>query len=248
MASLHMPMRPLGTDVVSGKLARMKTVVITGGSEGLGRAIAEYLHDTYKVYILARTEKTLEQTAKEIGCEYRVCDVTDYAKLEGVLADIAKDAGSVDVLINNAGLWIQGALEDNDAGAIKEAIDVNVTGVINGTKAAIPHMKQQGSGTIIQINSQGGFVGKAERSVYNASKWAITGFTKSIQPELEPHNIKVTGIYPTMMHTELFSKQGIEKDMNKALSTKEVAKTIKFLLEMEDTTMFYEIGIKKMGY
>ena len=225
----------------------MKTVVITGGSEGLGRGIAEHLHGTYTVYILGRTEKTLQETSSAIGCSYRVCDVTDYQKLEQTLADIQQEAGSIDVMINNAGLWIQDALEDNDPVKIKEVIDVNVTGVINGTKAVIPIMKQQGRGTIIQINSQGGFYAKAERAPYNASKWAITGFTKSIQPELEPHNIRVTGIYPGMLHTEMFSKQDIVKDMNKALAPKEVGRTIEFILGLDDTTIIPEIGIKKMG-
>lgn len=225
----------------------MKTVVITGGSEGLGKTVAEYLSGQYRVYILARTETKLKEIASEIGCEYRVCDVSDYSQVEKVFGDIYAEAGSIDVLINNAGLWIQGTLEENDAEEIKKVIDVNTTGVINGTKAVVPFMKKQGNGTIIQINSQSGLIGKAERSVYNASKWAVTGFTKSMQLELEPHNIKVTGIHPAMLHTELFSKQGIEKDMEKALSTKEVAKTIKFILEMDDDTMFPEIGIKKIG-
>jgi uncharacterized protein len=224
----------------------MKTVVITGGSEGLGRRIAEYLHADFNVYILSRTPGTLEQVATQIGCKYKVCDVSQYEQVEKVFGEILAEATTIDVLINNAGLWIEGALDTNDEVQIKSVIDVNVLGVINCTKAVVPIMKQQKAGTIIQINSQSGFYGKTERSVYHASKWAITGFTKSLQDELTPFNIKVTGLYPAKLETELFAKQGIDKNMEDALDTTEVAKTIKFILDMDETTYFPEIGIKKI--
>lgn len=226
----------------------MKTVVVTGGSEGLGRTIATQLSKSHNVYILARTKSKVQVTAKEIGCKYKVCDVADYQQVESIFAEIVAESGQIDVLINNAGLWIQDSLEENAPEAISDVMNVNALGVIYCTKAAVPHMKQIGAGTIIQINSQAGLHGKAERSVYNASKWAVTGFTKSIQAELEPHNIKVVGLYPAMLHTEMFSKQDIEKDMNKALDTQEVAKTIEFMLSLEDSTLLLDIGIKKMGY
>jgi len=224
----------------------MKTVVITGGSEGLGRTIAEYLSSTFNVYILARTQEKVEKSSAEIGCKFKVCDVAIYEEVEKVFSEIVAEAGSIDVLINNAGLWIEGPLDENDPTQIQNVMDVNVAGVIYCSKAVVPYMKEQVSGTIIQINSQSGLYGKNERSVYHASKWAITGFTKSLQDELSPYNIKVTGLYPAKLKTELFSKQGIDKNMDDALDTKEVAKTIKFILEMDDSTYFPEIGIKKL--
>ncbi len=224
----------------------MKTVVITGGSEGLGRTIAEYLSKTYNVYILARTQEKVARTSIEIGCKFKVCDVSIYEEVEKVFSEITTEAERIDVLINNAGLWIEGSIDTNDPSQIQQVIDVNVTGVINCSKAVISYMKKQANGTIIQINSQSGLYGKNERSVYHASKWAITGFTKSLQEELSPCNIKVTGLYPAKLKTELFSKQGIDKSMDDALDTNEVAKTIKFILEMDESTYFPEIGIKKM--
>jgi short-subunit dehydrogenase len=188
----------------------------------------------------------LEKTAGEIHCQYKVCDVSIYEQVEKVFNEILAVSGHIDVLINNAGLWIQGPLDENNELQIKNVIDVNVLGVINCTKAITPIMKKQVEGTIIQINSQSGLYGKSERSVYHASKWAVTGLTKSLQDELEPYNIKVTGLYPAKLQTELFAKQGIDKSMDDALDTKEVAKTIKFILEMDESTYFPEIGIKKI--
>lgn len=218
----------------------MKTILITGGSDGLGKAIATRLAPNHKVIILSPNEDKLKTVAEEIGCEYKVGDVRDYAQVER----IAQKIGAIDCLVNNAGLWIQGPLEDNDPQRIHEVLEVNTLGVINMTKAVIPAMKQRKFGLIININSQGGFYAKAERGVYTASKWAITGFTKAMQPELAPFGIAVTGIYPGMMKTDMFSKMDIEKDMSKGLDTEEVAKTIEFLLTFDKPTMFPEIGIK----
>lgn len=218
----------------------MKIILITGGSDGLGKAIATRLAPSNKVIILSSNEDKLKVVAQELGCEYKVCDVRDYTQAEKVISEI----GTIDCLVNNAGLWIQGPLDKNDPQRIHEVLEVNTLGVINMTKAVIPAMKQRGSGLIININSQGGFYAKAERGVYTATKWAITGFTKAMQPELAPHGIAVTGIYPGMMKTDMFRKMGIEKDMSKGLEPEEVAKTIEFLLTFDKPTIFPEIGIK----
>lgn len=217
-----------------------KTIVITGGSDGLGKTIAAKLSPNNRVFILSPNEEKLKAVAEELGCEYKVCDVRNYKQCEKVIGEI----GRVDCLVNNAGLWIQGELDQDDPARIHEVIEVNLLGVINMTKAVIPGMKQQKSGLIININSQGGFYAKAERAVYTATKWGVTGFTKSIQPELSKYGIGVTGLYPGMMQTEMFSKMGIEKDMSKGLDTEEVAKTVEFILSFDTPTLFPEIGIK----
>lgn len=221
----------------------MKTILISGGSDGLGKTIAKRLAKTHKVIILSPTEDKLRAVAQEIGCEYKVCDVSNYTQVEKAVNEI----GTVDCVINNAGLWIQGALDENDPARVQEVISVNTLGTINLTKAVIPGMKQRKSGLIINIISQAGLYAKAERSVYNASKWAITGFTKALQPELAPFGIGVTGLYPGMLKTEMFAKMGIEKDMAKGLDTEDVAKTIEFMLSFNSTTLFPEIGIKNLA-
>lgn len=228
----------------------MKTVVITGGNEGLGKAIAEILAKSggYDLHIIALDEKLLIKTAEEVGAKYYVCDVRDYLQIEETFKKILSLTGQIDILINNAGVWIpEIPLEENSHEDIKKVIETNSLGVIYATKAVVPIMKVQKSGTIIQINSQGGLESKANRSVYYPSKWLVTGFTKSMQAELEPFNIKVTGIYPAILNTKLFKKQGVEKDMNRALAPKEVAKAIKFILETEDSTYIPELRIKKLG-
>jgi short-subunit dehydrogenase len=220
----------------------MKTILISGGSDGLGKTIAAHLSANNKVIILSPNEDKLRKAAEEIGCEYKVCDVREYAQVEKVVRELE----SVDCLVNNAGLWIEGALDDNDPDYAKQVLEVNILGVINLTKAVTPLMKKQKSGLIININSQGGLYAKAERGVYTATKWAITGFTKAMQPELAPFGIAVTGLYPGKMKTDMFKKMGIDKKLDDGLDTQEVAKTVEFLLSFDKPTMFPEIGIKNI--
>lgn len=220
----------------------MKTILISGGSDGLGKTIAAHLSANNKVIILSPNEEKLRKASEEIGCEYKVCDVRDYAQVGKVVGELE----SVDCLVNNAGLWIEGALDDNDPDYAKQVLEVNVLGVINLTKAVAPLMKKQKAGLIININSQGGLYAKAERGVYTATKWAITGFTKAMQPELAPFGIAVTGLYPGKMKTDMFKKMGIDKKLDDGLDTQEVAKTVEFLLSFDKPTMFPEVGIKNI--
>jgi len=220
----------------------MKTILITGGSDGLGKSIAARLAKNNKVIILSPSEDKLRATAQELGCEYKVCDVSEYTQVE----EVVKEIGNIDCLVNNAGLWIEGPLDENDPQRIRAVLEVNTLGVINMTKAVIPSMKSQKSGLIINVISQAGLHAKEDRSVYTAAKWAITGFTKSIQAELAKSGIGVTGLYPGKLKTDMFSKMGIEKDMSNGLDTDEVAKTVEFLLSFDKMTAFPEVGIKHL--
>ena len=221
-----------------------KVVFISGGSDGLGYAIAKQLSPTNKVIICSPTKEKLEKAAKELDCEYEVCDVSDANAVEQAIGSIIEKHGKIDCLINNAGLWIEGELDANDIDDIKRVMDVNSLGVMLLSKAVIPHMKKEKSGLIINVISQAGLYGKAERSVYVASKFAITGLTKSLAGELSQYGIKVTGLYPGKMKTEMFEKMGIKKDMSNGLEPEEVAKTVEFILSAGGNTVFPEIGIK----
>ena len=218
----------------------MKTILITGGSDGLGKAIAARLAPNNKVIILSPHEEKLSAVADAVGCEYKVCDVRDYAQVEKVIGEL----GSLDCLINNAGLWIEGSLEQSDPQRIHEVLEVNTLGTINCAKAVIPTMKRQKSGRIINVISQAGLYAKPQRSVYNASKWAITGFTKSLQEELSPFGIAVTGLYPGKLKSDMFKKMGIDKDLSDALELDEVAKTVEFIVGADNSTLFCEVGLR----
>ena len=220
-----------------------KVIVITGGSDGLGKTLANDLSKDNKVIILATNEERLKQVATDNNCIYKVCDVRDYRKV----SECIKEIGKIDVLINNAGLWIQEELDYNDSNRIESVVDVNLLGVINCSKAVIPVMKENKDGLIININSQAGINHKAERTVYNATKWGVTGFTKSLQDEVAKYGIRVTNVMPGMMKTDMFKKLNIEKNMANGVDTKEVARLIRFIIETPNDVMIPEVGIKNIN-
>lgn len=224
-----------------------KIILITGGSDGLGRSIAENLVKNFTVVILSPSEDKLKKVSKEIGCEYAVGDVSNYESIVEATTKIVKKYGKIDCLVNCAGLWIQDELELNDPVLIRKVIEVNTLGTILTTKAVVPQMKIQKQGLIININSQSGIYPKEERSVYTASKFAITGFERSIQPELAKYGIAVTGILPGGMRTNFFEKAGNIKDKATFIDTGEVAEVIEFLLTRKQSTVLTEIGIKNIN-
>jgi len=225
----------------------MKNILITGGSDGLGKTLALSLSQDNNVVILATNEEKLKNVSEEANCKYKVCDVKDYSTVENTIKDIINDIGKIDVLINNAGLWIQEELDYNDSDRIHSVIDVNLLGVINCSKAIIPYMKQNKDGLIININSQAGINHKAERVVYNASKWGVTGFCKSLQDEVAKYGIRVTNVMPGMMKTDMFKKLNIEKNMANGVDTKEVARLIRFIIDTPSDVMIPEVGIKNIN-
>lgn len=227
----------------------MKHVLVTGGSDGLGKiTAAKLIKAGYKVTILAQDEANTNAAAEELGCNYVVADVADYKQVEQAV-EKAKDTGRIDILINNAGIWIQGPLEENDPERIKKVLEVNSLGPINCTRAVVADMKIRKSGKIINIDSQGGLYAKAERSVYAASKFALTGFIKAMQAELKPFNVSMVGMFPgAMKNTGIFTKAGNDRDMSKALDPEIVADAIVYVCNLSDGVNVTEFGIENLAY
>lgn len=224
-----------------------RTIVITGGSDGLGKSLAKYLSNENNVIIVATNEEKCKIVANDNNCTYKVCDVANYSIVEKTINEIENEYNKIDVLINNAGLWIQEELDTNDSDRINSVVDVNLLGVINCSKAVIPFMKKNNDGLIININSQAGINHKAERVVYNATKWGVTGFSKSLQDEVAKYGIRVTDVMPGMMKTDMFNKMNIQKNMENGLDTKEVCRLIQFIIDTPNDVMIPEVGIKNIN-
>jgi short-subunit dehydrogenase len=223
----------------------MKRILITGATDGLGKAIARKLQAAgHTVIIWGRDEQVAQAAAQELGdCQYVFADVRDVQAVRQAVAN----AGDIDVLVNNAGIWIQDALETNNPERIKEVLDVNTLGTIYATQAVLPGMKQRGHGRIINVISQAGLIGKAERAVYSASKWAITGFTKSMQLELKPVGIAVTGLYPGAMNTKLFERAG-DPSRDTAMNPDAAADAVAYVCGLADDIDVPELGIQSLSY
>jgi NAD(P)-dependent dehydrogenase (short-subunit alcohol dehydrogenase family) len=221
-----------------------KVILITGGSEGLGYEMAKLLAPKHAVVITAANGVKLAKAAKALKCGYETFDVSDHLGVQKAVKNVFNRYKHIDVLINNAAIWTKGRLEDKDPHLIRRILEVNVLGTILVSRAVVPGMKKRKQGTILNIISQTGIYALPERSVYAASKFAITGFTKSLEMDVKGKGIRVIGIYPGLMKTKLFDKAGIKIDLKKALHPKEVAKLVKFIVESDPKTNFPEVGIK----
>jgi NAD(P)-dependent dehydrogenase (short-subunit alcohol dehydrogenase family) len=223
-----------------------KVVVITGGTDGLGATLARRLAATYTVIILGKNEEKARHIAQTIGCAYVVADVRDVHSLRAAAQEVREKYHRVDRLVNNAGVWIQGRLLDNEPEDIQNVLAINTCGVIFSTQAFLPLMNA--GSLIVNVVSQAGITAKAERTIYNASKWAITGFTKSLELELAPLHIRVAGFYPGAFKTALFEKAGNPRDMSKALSVDVVAAALADIVEAPDTVVLSETVIRSADY
>lgn len=221
-----------------------KVIVITGGSEGLGKVIAKRLIKDNKIIIISNNEEKLKKTATEIQCDYVVCDVTNYKQIENAIDTILKKYINIDILINNAGVWLEGDLTENTFEKISNCIDVNTKGPIYMTKAVLPNMYKNKSGLIINVCSQASFDNDDYSVVYNASKWAMRGFNRSIQRDISKKGVKVTGFYPGFMQTNLFKKAGNDYDTSTGLEVEKVAKAIEYIINVDSDVIIPEMGIK----
>lgn len=180
---------------------KIKKVLVTGASKGIGKAIAKVLADEgHYVYICARHEDVLKQTAQDIGAEgYFVCDLSDNNAIEQLAHN------DFDILINNAGAYVYSSVENTSDKDIDALIKLNVETPYKLIKAFVPHMKQQKWGRIVNIGSISGVVGEGNASLYSMTKSAFTGLTKSLALELAQDNITINTVNPGWVETELAS-------------------------------------------
>jgi NAD(P)-dependent dehydrogenase (short-subunit alcohol dehydrogenase family) len=179
--------------------------LVTGSSRGVGRALAEaVLAKGHKLVATARDPRALSGLVERYGDRVRATnlDVTD-EKAAAAAVQLAVEAfGRLDVLVNNAGYGDLASIEDTSLEQFRAQIETNLFGVINVTKAAIPLMRRQGSGHIIQFSSVGGRIGPIGRGAYAAAKWGVEGFSEVLAKEVGPFGVKVTIIEPGGFRTD----------------------------------------------
>lgn len=178
---------------------------ITGSSRGLGRSIAEAaLAAGHRVVATARKPQQLDDLITRYGdAVYPLAlDVTDYAQAVRSVEAAVEHFGRIDVVVNNAGYGDVAAVEDVRLEDFKAQIDTNFYGVVHITKAAIPFLRQQGSGHIFQVSSLGGRITSVGLTAYQAAKWAVGGFSLGLAQEVAPFGVKVTVLEPGGMRTD----------------------------------------------
>lgn len=222
----------------------MKTVLITGASRGIGKATAElFAENGYNVVInYNHSEKEAMELAHSLNSSIAIkADVSDPSEVRKMVKTAVEKFGSIDVLVNNAGisktkLFIDALNED-----FRQVFDTNFMGTVNTTREVLPYMIDNRSGSIINVSSIWGIKGAANESIYSASKAAILGLTKSLAKEYSLMGIRVNAVAPGFIETEMnscYSSEDLdiirdEIPVNKFGKPSDVAKLIYFLAENE---------------
>ncbi|MGD9851258.1 MAG: SDR family NAD(P)-dependent oxidoreductase [Nitrospirales bacterium] len=193
-----------------------QVVLVTGGGEGIGRAIAlAFAAQKKRVIICGRRRGTLDATSKELGAMGGevlaiLCDVTKTAEVEGMVQQVIRSYGRLDILVNNAGMSGRTPIDDPDDFKWRDIIEVNLTGTYLCSKKVIPHMIQRRFGRIVNISSVLGRFGVAGYVAYCTAKHGLLGFTKSLALEVADRGVTVNAICPTWVDTAM-ARLGFEE-------------------------------------
>jgi len=186
-------------------MSEKKVWFITGCSTGFGRELAKYLlENDYRVVVTARDASKVQDLAainKDNAIELAL-DVTKPAQVKDAVARAENHFGRIDVVVNNAGFGYFGAIEESDAREVRSMFETNFWGLAEVTREVLPKMRERKSGFIVNVSSIGGFVGFPGVGYYNATKFAVNGFSEALKKEVEPLGIKVILVQPSGFRTD----------------------------------------------
>jgi NAD(P)-dependent dehydrogenase (short-subunit alcohol dehydrogenase family) len=185
-----------------------KVWLVTGASKGLGLNLIKLLLSTgYRVVATSRNAAALEEGIHENKENlYSVSlDITSDEDVKSAIDKAIAHFGQIDVVVNNAGYSLVGSMEEMTDAEFRSTIDVNLFGTINIIRHVMPYLRQQGSGHIINISSNAGYLGFANAASYNAAKFAVIGLTEALAQEVKPFGIKATVVAPGQFRTEFMN-------------------------------------------
>jgi len=226
-----------------------KVAVITGGTKGIGYAIAECLVGAgASVFVCGRTPEDvnaaisrLSTTGKAAGGD---CDVRDEIQVRTMLADCERVFGGVDILVNNAGMGIFGkTVEEMSGDEFRQTLETNLFGVFYACHYALPLMKKRGGGYIINISSLAGQNAHPKMAAYNASKFGLNGFSEALMQEVRHDNIKVSYICPGSVNTD-FGGDMPSDEKAWQIQPEDIAEVVVDLLKMNLRTLSSKVEIR----
>jgi 3-oxoacyl-[acyl-carrier protein] reductase len=228
-----------------------KTAIVTGGTKGIGRAIAEALAaEGMNVCVGARNLDEVKQTVREleglggeVGATGAACDVRVYEEVEALVAHAVEEFGGVDVLVNNAGIGLSKPVEETSPEEFRAVLETNLFGVFYGCRAVIPEMKRRGGGYIINISSLAGANPHPKMSAYNASKFALNGFSEALMQEVRHDRVKVSYIMPGSVNTE-FGGGTVSEENAWQLQPEDIARVVVDLLRHDERSLPSRVEIR----
>ena len=224
---------------------RNAAALITGGSSGIGRAIAQTLASAgARVAITGRDKGRLMETAQALKVLPIVADVTQDSDVDRTYREVFKAFGELDILVNNAGIGVFKNLVDLDRSGFDSVFATNVTGAMLMAREAAKHFIARQRGNIVNISSTAGLRGAAGGTAYYASKFALRGMTECWRSELRRYNIRVFLVNPSEVLTNFAATAGLSQKENPTkLRSEEIAYLVKAVLEMDDRGFTPELSI-----
>ncbi|UOQ95424.1 3-ketoacyl-ACP reductase [Halobacillus shinanisalinarum] len=219
-----------------------KTALITGAGRGIGRATAIALaKEGVHVGLVGLTEANLEKVSAElesVGINISVAsaDVSDIESVNQAVKQVKSDLGSIDILINNAGIGKYGGFMDLNPEEWEKVIQVNLMGTYYVSRAVLPGMIEQKSGDIVNISSTSGLRGTANSSAYSASKFGILGLSESLMQEVRKHNIRVNAITPSRVATNFTGQYQADEETDHLMQPEDLAEYIISQLKLNPRT------------
>ena len=219
--------------------------LVTGGSEGIGRAIAEALiAEGCHVTVTGRREGPLRATAEEIGADWVVGDVGSEADAARSIAQVIEKWGHLDILVNNAGYGLFKPLVETTLEELEALYRTNVFGPFLMAREAAKHFMERGRGEMINIGSTSALKGSATRTAYGSSKFALRGMTECWRDELRRHNVRVMLVNPSEVMTDFAAKAGSPREpSDKKLRPKEIADAIIGALKVDGRGFVPELSV-----
>src|SRR6266699_3311719 len=227
-----------------------KTAIVTGGTKGIGRAIAEALVDEgISVCISARNQDEIDQAVNDLNRSAGAraigltCDVQEYDQVRALIDHTVKELGGLDILINNAGIGVFETVEETSPEDFRAVLETNLFGVFYCCHEAIPQMKKRDGGYIINISSLAGANPHPRMAAYNASKFGLNGFSEALMQEVRHDNIKVSYIMPGSVNTE-FGGDSPTDEKSWQLTPPDIARVVVDLLHHDDRSLPSRVEIR----
>lgn len=219
--------------------------LVTGGSEGIGRAIAEALAGQgCEVTITGRREEAVRNTAEQLGLDWIVGDVGNEDDAARSVGSVIEKHGRLDILVNNAGYGLFRPLVDTTFEELQSVYRTNVFGPFLMAREAARQFIKQGSGELINISSTSGLKGSGGRTAYGSSKFALRGMTECWRDELRRHNVRVMLVNPSEVMTNFAEKAGVEREISdKKLRPQEIAAAIVGALKVDSRGFIPEFSV-----
>jgi len=214
-----------------------ESVIVTGGTSGIGRAIVErFLDEGAEVAVLDIQDDKKEEV-ENAGAVYIHCDVSEWREVKNSVEKVVEENGRLDVMVNNAGIGSASGIKEMSKDEWDQTINVDLDGVMHGTKAAIPYLENK-EGTVINIASIYGLVGDIGSTAYNAAKGGVVNFTRSVADDMAEENVRVNSVCPGFVKTPMTEKVLQDEEFREHVMTQTPMKRVAEPEEISGAVVF----------